>query len=40
MALFQMLRVGFLYNIKVIEGTARHYEEFSNIFPSIVLCLQ
>ena len=27
-----MLRVGLLYDIKVIEGTVRHHEEFSNIF--------
>ena len=33
----QLLRVGLLYNIKVIEHTDRHNEEFSNVFLSKVL---
>ena len=32
-----MLRVGLLYNIKVIEETVKHHEELSNIFSSRVL---
>ena len=39
-ALFQLLRVGFFYNIKVIEDTARHHEESSNIFSSKVTMVQ
>ena len=38
--LIELLRVGFLYNRKVIEDTAKHHEEFSNEFSSKVLCLQ
>ena len=33
----QLLRVGLLYNIKVIEDTVRHHEEFSNVLSSKVL---
>ena len=33
----QLLRVGVLYNIKVIEDRVRHHEEFSDVFSSKVL---
>ena len=34
-----IINVGLFYNIKVIEDTVRHHEEFSSILSSKVLCL-
>ena len=36
----QLLRVGLLYNTKVIEDTVKHNEKFSNFFSSNVLYLE
>ena len=35
--LLSLLRVKLLYNIKVIEGTVKHHEEFSNVFSTKIL---
>ena len=33
----QLLSVGLVYNIKVIDSTAKHRDEFSNVYSSKVL---